>query len=165
MTLRPEYRERLSSYWSKFADKSVYEVVFPEATKGACITTKHGNRAVGLTFSSKSSDGSLLFLPDLDFEPDEFFEERDDDTHFSDSARQFAESYLSEILSIDRASRRSSAKTPEPQWAKGETFVLSTEQDLREKLLRAEEAVEKAPKKRSFPRSTCRRGAVERPSF
>lgn len=148
MTLRPEYREQLSSYWSKFADKSVYEVVFAEGTKGACITTKHGNRPVGLTFSSKSSDGSLIFLPDLDFESDEFFEERDDEMYFSDAARQFSESYLSEVISIDRASRRSSAKTSEPQWAKEETFSLATERGLREKLLRAEEAVEKSQQKK-----------------
>ncbi|KQB97467.1 hypothetical protein AL073_00490 [Loktanella sp. 1ANDIMAR09] len=148
MTLRPEYREQLSSYWSRFADRSFYEVIFAERTKGASITTKHGNRAVGLTFSSKSSDGSLIFLPDLDFDPDEFFEERDNDMYFSDAARQFAGSYLSEVLSIDRAFRQSSAKTSEPQWAKEQTFSLTTEKGLREKLLRAEEAVEIAQQKK-----------------
>lgn len=150
MTLRPEYREQLSSYWSKFADRSVYEVVFEVDTKGACITTKHGNRVVGLAASSKSSDGSLIFLPDLDFNPDEFFEERDDNMCFSDVARQFAGSYLSEVLSIDQISRHRSAKTSEPQWAKEETFSLTTEKGLREKLLRAEKTVEIAQQKKEI---------------
>lgn len=50
MVLRPDWREQLSSYWSKFGERSVYEVVFAEGAKNACITTKHGNRAVGLVF-------------------------------------------------------------------------------------------------------------------
>jgi len=144
MTLQQNYRDLLASYWERFGDHSSYEVVFDKDTKGCCITTKHGNKPVAIQLSSKSSNGSLLLLPDLDFEQDEFYEEVDEKYRFSDAAIQFSSNYISEILGLEKGLRSTSQRTPEPEWAASDSFALSNEPQLREKLLVAEAALETA---------------------
>ncbi|WP_290779133.1 hypothetical protein [Hoeflea sp.] len=146
MTLRPEYRTLLASYWARFGDISNYEVVFPKDTKGCCIATKHGSRPVGICINSKTSSGSILLLPDLDFEREEFYEETHGKYHFSDTANQFASAYIAEIVGLERKLRKNSEKTPAPDWANSDNYALSAEVRLREDLLLAEAALEKAQK-------------------
>jgi hypothetical protein len=148
MMLPPEHRALLSSYWERFGELSKYQVVFPKDTKGCCVVTKHGKKPVGLRRSSQASSGSLLLLPDLDFERDEFFEEIDDEYQFSKSAEKFASTYVSEIVGLEKKLRKSSEKTPEPSWALSAGYVLSGEVSLREKLLLAETRLEKAQKEK-----------------
>lgn len=146
MSLRQEYRAILASYWARFGAQSNYEVVFPKDTKGCCITTKHGSRPVSIQLSSKTSNGSILLLPDLDFEQDGFIEEVDDEFQYTKAAHEFAFSYIAEVVGLDKTLRETSEKTPAPDWANAESFALSAEVLLREELLQAEAELEKAQK-------------------
>lgn len=146
MVLRQNYRNLLAPYWTRFGNQSNYEVVFSADTKGCCITTKHGSRPVAIEIGSKSSSGSLLLLPNLDFEKEEFFEEVDDEYHLSETGRQFSSAYIAEIVALANSLSKTSERTPEPVWAGDERYELFHETRLREDLLQAEVELEKAQK-------------------
>ena len=47
MKLGLHNREPIASYWKEFAAISEYKVLLPNDTKGVCLLTKAGDRAVG----------------------------------------------------------------------------------------------------------------------
>lgn len=150
VVVRPDYREIIGPYWDRFGSSSTYKVTFLDAEKIACITTKHGNKAVGLHIATA---GNLLLLPDMDFDAKEFFDsegDQDDDEYepFTEAARQFASFYVAEIVALDRALRRGAEQTAEPAWAAAPNYLLTSERRLQEELLLAEEAVERAQKQK-----------------
>lgn len=148
--VRPDYREILGPYWERYSSSSTYQVIFVDADKKACLTTKHGSKAVGLHIGGI---GNILLLPDMDFEAEEFFDsevDQDDDDlqPFTEAARQFAFRYVTEIVALDRAVRKGAERTTEPAWATMPGYLLTIERRLQEELLRAEEAVERAQKQK-----------------
>lgn len=150
VVVRPDYREILGPYWDRFGSSSTYEITFLDAEKNACITTKHGSKSVGLHFATA---GNLLLLPDMVFDAEEFFDsegDQDDDEYdpFTEAARQFASSYVAEIVALDRALRQGGERTAEPAWAAAPEYLLTSERRLQEELLRAEAAVELAQKQK-----------------
>ncbi len=154
IVFRPEYRELLSSYWDRFGAFSTYEVTFAEAEKNACLLTQHGGKAVGLHLVSATGvGGSLLLLPDMEFNADHFFDaetDQDDDDYepFTDEARKFAASYLTEVVALDRALRQSAERSVEPEWARDQRYVFAEEERVQKELLFAEEALERAQKEK-----------------
>lgn len=154
IVLRSEYREVLASYWDRFGPTSTYEVTFEEAEKNACLLTRHGSKAVALHLvSTVGASGNLLLLPDMDFNADNFFNSETDQNDegyepFTDEARQFAASYVAEIVALDRALRQGTERSVEPQWAKAQSYVFVEEERVQEELLLAEEAVERAQKEK-----------------
>lgn len=154
IVLHPDYRGVLASYWDRFGPSSIYEVTFAETDSNTCLLTRHGNKAVALhLMSAGGASGNLLLLPDIDFNDDIFFESASDDGDedydpFTDEARKFAASYVAEIVTLDRVLRQSNERSVEPEWAKAEGYIFTEEERLREELLLAEEAVERAQKKK-----------------
>lgn len=153
IVLRSEFRGILASYWERFGPLSNYEVVVSGADKNACLTTKNGGRAVGLLVGDNASNGTILLLPDMNFAPDSFFSIEDDQGDedyepFTDEARRFAASYVAEIVAIDRALRQDAERTSEPEWARVTDYSFSSESELQQELLRAEEAVEQAQRRK-----------------
>lgn len=148
MVIAQSYRGILAPYWERFKDVSDYEVVFEAGTKGGCISTRRGEKPVGLMLQSKSSDGTLLMLPDIDFAPENFFEERDDEYFFNEEARRFAAQYLSEVVNLDSTLRSESERTPQPDWALAEEYKLAEEVRLLEELLKVEAELEEAQRKK-----------------
>lgn len=154
IVIATEYRELLSSYWHRFGPLSTYEVTFAAAEKNACLLTRHGGKAVGLHHvSGKGAGGSLLLLPDIDFNADHFFDsdtDADSDGYepFTDEARKISASYLAEIIALDRALRQESERSVEPEWARNQHYILSEEARVQNELLLAEEALERAQKEK-----------------
>lgn len=96
---------------------------------------------------SNSSAGSLLLLPELDFDRQDFLDEDEDgDEIWSNAGEQFASSLVSEIVALSKAIASDSERTVEPEWATSEEFALAAEISLRKKLLIAEADLEKAQK-------------------
>ncbi|MCA2011030.1 hypothetical protein LCM17_06000 [Cereibacter sphaeroides] len=152
ITLRSEYRDVLASYWDTFGHFSTYEVTFAEAEKNACLLTRQGSKAVALHLAS-AAGGSLLLLPDMDFDADSFFDYETEDGDadrepFTDEARQFAASYIAEVVAIDRTLRHGIERSVEPEWAKAQGYVFSEEERVQEQLLLAEETLERAQKQK-----------------
>ncbi|SNS87537.1 hypothetical protein SAMN05421763_103314 [[Luteovulum] sphaeroides subsp. megalophilum] len=154
IVIRSEYKEVLASYWDRFGPLSTYEVTFSEADKIKCLLTRHGSKAVALHLvSAGDAGGNLLLLPDLDFGPKNFFNSEPDEDDadwepFTDEARQFAATYIAEIVALDRALRQSIERSVEPGWAKAQSYIFAEEERLQERLLLAEEAVERAQKEK-----------------
>lgn len=148
MKLAPLGAEVLAPYWAEFGDASEYKVLLPDDTTGICITTKNGDKPVGALIRSKSSAGSLLLLPDIDFYPDEFFKQQGKEQVWSQAAKQFASRFVGTIVALDKALHSSAEVTPEPTWATSGSYVLASERLLRTDLLEAERQVEEAQRKK-----------------
>jgi hypothetical protein len=88
----------------------------------------------------------LILLPDLDFYPDHFFKDEDEENVWTDKASQFAVRLLSSIVSLDKALRSAGEITPEPAWASAPEFTLKSEQLLRMELLEVEAKIEEVQK-------------------
>lgn len=136
--------EVLAAYWREFESISRYQVILNDQKVPACFLTQTGNKAVGALYRSKSSPGTLLLLPDIDFDQDDFTERKGDDWIWTPAANKFADRMLTSIVALDNALRSQSEVTPEPTWASGGEFTLGTEGTLRTQLLEAERDVEHA---------------------
>lgn len=143
MKLSTREAEILSPYWAEFGELSTYHTILTDIKIPACITTRTGDKPVGAIYRSKISSGALILLPDIDFYPDDFFDENDD---WTPKAIQFAGKMISAVTSIDKTLRSSTEITPEPAWAKNPLFELKPESKLKIQLLEAEEQLEKAQK-------------------
>jgi len=148
MKLAPKGAEVLAPYWAEFGDRSCYRVVLNASEVPACIQTRAGNKAVGAIYRSKSSAGTLLVLPDMDFSPPNFTKIEGNIEVWTSTGIQFAGAFLSAVIALDKALRSSSEVTPEPQWATTTQYTLAPETALRVQLLEAERQVEEAQRKK-----------------
>jgi len=146
MKLSGRTAEVLAPYWSEFESVSQYRVQLTEPRVPACILTRTGDRPVGALYRSKSSAGTLLLLPDIDFYPDNFITEHEGKANWTTAATKFATRMLAAVVALDKALRSTGEVTPEPPWAAEPEFSLGTESVLRVQLLDAEREVEKAQK-------------------
>jgi hypothetical protein len=147
--------ETISSYWQEFSDVSNYKVVLNEEKVPSCLLTKHGDKSVGAIYRSKNSSGALILVPDIDFCPDNFFEEEkyDDDDELEEpewnqEARQFASRFIKTIVAIDKSIKNIGELTPEPEWSKSPEFSLNKESKVVAELLKIEEEIERLHSKK-----------------
>jgi len=148
MKLAPKGVEVLAAYWAEFGDRSNYNVVLSASEVPACVLTRAGDKPVGAIYRSKSSAGTLLLLPDLDFSPPSFTKRKGNSTVWSSDATKFAGAFLSALVGLDKALRSSSEVTPEPTWAAATLYTLAPEAALHVQLLEAERQVEHAQRKK-----------------
>jgi hypothetical protein len=147
MKLASKGAEILSSYWDEFSGASTFEVLLPDLEVPPLITTKNGDRAVGALLRSKTSQGSLLLLPNIEFNPDEFFDEAKD-FEYTENAYHFAARLIAAMVSLDKSLRSEMGATPPPAWAEHPSFELTGEKNLKAALLEAEKAVEEAQRRK-----------------
>ena len=136
----------LASYWAEFENVSKYEVTLTDSKVPVCLVTRTGEKAVGAIYRSKSSAGTLLLLPNIEFYADSFVKEKGGKQTWTTAAEQFAGRMVSTVVALDKALRSASEVTPEPAWAAEPRFSLGTEGNLRVQLLEAERKVEEAQK-------------------
>lgn len=146
MKLSTSGADILAAYWREFENVSRYQVILGGQDVPACVLTRTGDKPVGAIYRSKSSTGTLILLPDIDFSPDDFTQEKNDALIWTAAAKQFAKRMLSAIVALDKSLRSQGAITPEPAWASSERFILGTEDALRRRLLAAGLEVERAQK-------------------
>jgi hypothetical protein len=100
-------------------------------------------------------------LPDIDFNTENFIEEKDGKRIWTNEAKKFAARMTSAAADLDKAIHSSNEVTPPPSWTEDSKFALPKELDLRPQLLESERAVERAQKhKRENTRKVAGRGAV-----
>jgi hypothetical protein len=148
MRLVPLGQEVLAPYWSEFGSLSEYKVLLAAETAGICLTTKTGEKPVGAIARSKTSAGTLVLLPDVDFYPEHFLKKEGKGQAWTEAAAQFAARLIGTVVALDKALHGTAEVTPEPAWASDPAFVLATEQTLRSELLDAERLVEEAQRKK-----------------
>lgn len=99
-------------------------------------------------YRSKSSAGTLVLLPDMDFSPPNFTKRKGESEVWTPAAEQFAGAFTAAVVALDKALRSSSEVTPEPPWAATKKYALAPEAELRVQLLDAERHVEEAQRKK-----------------
>lgn len=134
----------IAPYWNEFKAVSQYKVILTADKIPACLLTKNGDKPVGAIYRSKNSPGSLILLPDIDFYPENFLEEKDDEQHWTLAATQFANRMVRAVVELDKVLHSMGEITPEPPWATNSDYALPQETQLNQELLIAEEAIEKA---------------------
>src|ERR1043165_3777791 len=77
MKLTGKGAEILALYWKEFEHHSEYRVLLTVPNGQTCITTRTGEKTTGALLRSKTSSGTLLLLPDIDFDDDKFVKEND----------------------------------------------------------------------------------------
>lgn len=137
--------EVISSYWKEFGACSKYEVVIEKPEGTVCLVTQSGSKPVGLICRSKTTNGSMILLPDINFCPDHF---EDEEGEWTADAEKFASRIVKEVVSLDKTLKLSSEVTPEPAWAATEDFALPSEGILKSKLLEIEEELEEIQKRK-----------------
>ncbi|MBE7423815.1 MAG: hypothetical protein HS110_15525 [Zoogloeaceae bacterium] len=148
MKLASKGAEVLAPYWAEFGDKSSYRVILSASDVPICVQTRAGDKAVGAMYRSKSSAGTLVLLPDIDFSPPNFTKQKGDSEVWTSAATQFAGTFLAAVVALDKALRSTSEVTPEPPWAATAQYTLAPEAELRAQLLEAERHVEEAQQKK-----------------
>jgi len=135
--------EALASYWHEFSDISSYKVLI-NGEYPTCLLTKHGDKSVGIIVKSKNSNGAIICLPDIDFYPDAFFIDEEDEENEGDwtvEAKQFASKFIQCIVSLEKALKSHGELTPEPDWAKNSVYKLQQETVATQRLLKIEKRI------------------------
>ena len=148
MKLATKGAEVLAPYWAKFENLSKYQVILTSPKLPACVVTRTGDKAVGAIYRSKTSAGSLLLLPDIEFYADSFIKAKGEKQSWTPAAAQFAGKMIAAIVALDKALRAAGEVTPEPVWATDHQFSLPAETVLRVNLLQAERDVEQAQRRK-----------------
>lgn len=148
MKLAPKGAEVLAPYWAEFGERSSYKVFFGSSDVPAHIQTRAGDKPVGTICRSKLSAGTLLLLPDMDFNPPNFTKMKGGSEVWTPAAEQFSGGFLSAVVALSKALHSSSEITPEPSWATHVRYTLAAESALRAQLLDAEREVEEAQRKK-----------------
>lgn len=152
MTLTKLGSEIIEPLWSQFGEKFEYKYVMDNNKYRSLITTKGGEKSVASILNVKDSNGRVVFLPNMDFYPDDFFGDDKDGASnniWSDKANQFAPNFLSCILEIRRALDADIQLTPTPQWLDPSEFRFSKENAINQRLLRIESQIAELEQKKS----------------
>lgn len=136
--------EAFASYWAEFGSFSEYKVLLQTTAHQPILQTRAGERTVGVCVRSKSSAGSLVCVPDIDFYRDEFLELTDNDegTMWRPEAHQFSARLIASVVALETALRAAGEVTPEPNWTSESSYVLAPEAELRSQLLEIETRLE-----------------------
>ncbi|MEI7869919.1 MAG: hypothetical protein WCI11_18685 [Candidatus Methylumidiphilus sp.] len=140
----PKSIEPIVAYFKEFESYSQYKVILSEENVPACLLTKNGDKPVGAIYQNKNSAGTLLLLPDIDFNADVFFDENEDGSLvWNEDASRFAARLVCSSVFIDKWFKSDSAVTLEPSWVKAYEYEMESEKAIRVRLLELEEKIEK----------------------
>ncbi|QND67749.1 hypothetical protein HB777_29950 [Mesorhizobium loti] len=131
MVLAATKSEPLIDYWKGFEGCSTYKLIFDGAGVSGQILTRNGGKAVGLIVRSRTANGALVLLPDVDVEAGVSGVTAEKDAlRSSDESQRFANRLIDAAVSIDKAIKNSVEITPEPPWASALTYRLKAEIDI-----------------------------------
>ncbi|MFA6560638.1 MAG: hypothetical protein WCV00_01860 [Verrucomicrobiia bacterium] len=135
----------LSPYWKEFGSASQYQVYFSSKMVVPLLVTKSGGKTVGGIARGKadSGKGSLVLLPQLLFDEDEFTTEEDGGIYWTKEAVKFGKQLVSALVEIERALNSERQKTPTPVWVKSPEFRLQKESVLEKQISGLSAQVEK----------------------
>ena len=146
MKLSNHGAEVLAPYWKEFESISQYKVLLTENSIPSCLLTRAGDKTVGAIYKNESSSGTILLLPDINFDDEKFTEVKQGKQIWTTAAKQFAKRMVASIVALDKALRSAHEITPEPLWASESQFILAPEKTLCIELLDTEKQIEQAQK-------------------
>jgi hypothetical protein len=146
--LTKKFSSPLTEYWKALENDSQFRITIDEPDGDPCLVTRNGEKTVGTICRSKTSLGTLLLLPDIEFDRDNFTEEIGSEEFWTDAAKTFSSRFLEAIIGLDLELRSSSEVTPQPNWAESEDFKFSKERKIFSDLVDNEIIIEEAQKKK-----------------
>ncbi len=138
----------LATYWAELGTVSEFRVFVSDEGVRPLVITKTGNQTVGAYLKCKDAQGTLVLLPYIDFEREDFTYERKGETYFNKKAIQTGNQFISSIVGVDKVLRQGGEFTPAPDWVAQEKFVLLKEQQIRNKLLKLETKIDALQKEK-----------------
>jgi hypothetical protein len=132
----------LAAYWNQFEDRTEYVVHIQGQVTQRLLQTRDGSKTLGAVVRVKGSPGTMVLLPPIKWDWDEFYVEKDDEIHWTKRACQFGHTLRNALLEIDKTLRASSMRTPAPEWTRDARYRLSRESELMNRVLQIEEKIE-----------------------
>ncbi len=131
----------LGPLWKEFKQYFEYEVYFTADGLKPYVLTTHGARKLGGLFESKSQTGSLIILPNIDFDVEELVETRADEdgeeaNFWTNEALAIGQRFINSLIETDKVIRGDRAITPAPGWSSASTYELESEREIRRNLLK-----------------------------
>jgi hypothetical protein len=122
----------LSAYWSEFAELSPYKVSIDSGGGRPILKSNSGHRVVGSI--SSEENGTLLLLPPLQLDEDEFFYENDGEEYWTEQALQLGKRLSAAVVGLAKALKASQEQTPPPDWVKESGFRIPEEIRIEEQI-------------------------------
>ena len=138
----------LAPYWNEFGSDSPYEAFIEGKFTHKILTTKTGDKTVGAAVLGK---GSLLFLPPLGFDEDEFteFDNESEEIVWTDEAVRFGNRLAASLANLWDVLRRGRMVTPPPEWTLDSAFATDEEASYRSLIVEVSEQVNELQKRRA----------------
>jgi hypothetical protein len=126
----------LTAYWGEMSGLSVFHVFVESEQVSPLVVTRSGGKIVGGYLRYKNAPGALVLLPYIDFDREEFEEEKEDELYWTDEALQLGKQFIKVIVSVDKILRQEGEVTPMPPWGEQDKYVLPKEGVIRNKLVK-----------------------------
>lgn len=104
----------LSEYWRLFGERSQYKVTLEGKVSRKLVVSKDTTRIFGAMTQWKEMPGTVFFLPDTDFDDEDFTEEKEGEFHWTKKALALGSQFVTCLVEIDRVIRSTSEITPTP---------------------------------------------------
>jgi hypothetical protein len=102
-------------YWNNFAELSSYEVYLTGKFSKTLLTAKDKSRIVGAIL--QVGTGSLVLLPSLNIDSDEYLDDDDDGNEFwTPEGVSLGNRLINALVEIDKVVRSNIEATPQPEW-------------------------------------------------
>jgi hypothetical protein len=128
----------LAPYWNEFNDYSPYEVEIEGEFSKTLLNPTVGDRIVGAAFHGKA--GTLLFLPPLRYDDEEFIRDSDDaendESYWTDDALKFGKRLVSSLVALADTLKNAVKATPPPDWSTRSKYRLTQETVLEAAILK-----------------------------
>lgn len=126
-----------SDFYKKFEDNLEYQL-YVEGIDNAQIifTGKVKTKILGAIY--KVRNGNIITLPYLKYDNNKFtkYNEKKDESYWTDEAMKFGNNFVNCLLSIDQQLNQESEKTPTPKWSSQEEFsskkAIKIEKDIQQ---------------------------------
>ena len=149
MSVVPDFKELFEQYWALAEDYSSFRVISESPLGTTCIKTETGEKSVGRAFGQSGSDGVAFILPYLDMD-DYGLAEEDDYGRliWTDEGKKLGKRIGQQLIWIHKNARQKSTKTPAPDWAADQSFLLKKEMILNEAIKQISDEISSLVEKR-----------------
>ena len=121
----------IASYWREASRLSSYQVELEGDFTDILLESEVGGRIVG-AMKRYEGGGAVLFLPDVDFFVDEYFDE--DEHEWTKEGLQAGKRFVSDIIALSNTLAADSSETSPPDWTEEDRFKMSIEGDIQERI-------------------------------
>lgn len=134
----------VTDLYDKFKDLVSYEIyVDSDRIQEIYFTTKSGDRVLGgLT---RVGEGSIVFLPKIDFDIPEHYMDTDDDESdetWNEKALQRGLAFKNCIVAIDKALRNGKEKSIKPEWVDSSMFKLKSAEIIKNRINKLKQEID-----------------------